>query len=168
MSFDLAVIGSGAAAFAAAITAVQGDGEAGGGASVVLIERGETGGTCVNTGCVPSKALLAAAAARHSAAAQAFPGVATQAGPVDLAALICGKDDLVTAMRAEKYVDLAAAYGWPIIAGTARFTGTAGAPRLDVDLNDGGSTTIEARHYLVATGSAPLIPPSPGWRRSAT
>jgi flavin-dependent dehydrogenase len=51
MGYDLAVIGSGAAAFAAAVTA------AGGGARVILIERGETGGTCVNTGCVPSKAL---------------------------------------------------------------------------------------------------------------
>jgi mercuric reductase len=56
MRYDLAVIGSGAAGFAAAITAVEG------GASVIMIERGETGGTCVNTGCVPSKALLAAAA----------------------------------------------------------------------------------------------------------
>ncbi|MGH3221997.1 MAG: FAD-dependent oxidoreductase [Streptosporangiaceae bacterium] len=73
MGYDLAIVGSGAAAFAAAITAVRGDGEAGGGASVVMIERGETGGTCVNTGCVPSKALLAAAAARHSAATGTFP-----------------------------------------------------------------------------------------------
>jgi mercuric reductase len=115
MGYDLAVIGSGAAAFAATITAVRGDGPggtgggsppcedcAGGGASVVMIERGETGGTCVNTGCVPSKALLAAAAARHSAATQAFPGIVTQAGPVDMAALIRGKDDLVAGMRAEK------------------------------------------------------------------
>jgi mercuric reductase len=88
--------------FAAAITAAEG------GASVVMIERGETGGTCVNTGCVPSKALLAAAATRHSAATGTFPGVATQAGPVDMDALILGKDDLVAGMRAEKYVDLAA------------------------------------------------------------
>jgi Pyridine nucleotide-disulphide oxidoreductase len=82
MRYDLAVIGSGAAAFAAAITAVRGDGEAGGGASVIMIERGQTGGTCVNTGCVPSKALLAAAAARHSAATRAFPGITTRAGPL--------------------------------------------------------------------------------------
>ena len=156
MGYDLAVIGSGAAAFAAAITAAEG------GASVVMIERGETGGTCVNTGCVPSKALLAAAAARHSAGTQAFPGIVTQAGPVDLAALIRGKDNLVAGMRAEKYVDLAAAYGWQVIAGTARFAGTAGAPRLEVSLNGGGSATVEARHYLVATGSAPWVPPVPG------
>ena len=156
MGYDLAIIGSGAAAFAAAIIAVEG------GASVVMIERGETGGTCVNTGCVPSKALLAAAAARHSAATQAFPGIATQAGPVGMAALIGGKDALVAGMRTEKYTDLAADWGWQVIAGDARFAGTAGTPRLEVDLNDGGSTTIEARHYLAATGSAPWVPPVPG------
>jgi mercuric reductase len=161
MQYDLAIIGSGAAGFAAAITAVRGNGEAGGGARVVMIDRGETGGTCVNTGCVPSKALLAAAAARHSATGT-FPGVAAQAGPVDMAALIRGKDDLVAGMRAEKYVDLAAAYGWQIIHGAARFAGTAGAPRLEVSLEDGGSTTIEAVHYLTATGSAPQVPPIPG------
>ena len=156
MGYDLAVIGSGSAAFAAAITAVEG------GARVIMIERGQTGGTCVNTGCVPSKALLAAAAARHSAAAGTFPGIATQAGPAGMAALIGGKDDLVAGMRAEKYTGLAADYGWQIIAGTARFAGTADAPRLEVNLNEGGSTVIEASHYLAATGSAPLIPPVPG------
>jgi mercuric reductase len=156
MGHDLAVIGSGAAAFAAAITA------RGAGHSVVMVERADVGGTCVNTGCVPSKALLAAAAARHSAATGPFPGIATQAGPVDMAALTGGKDDLVAGMRTEKYTGLAAGYGWQIIAGTARFAGTADAPRLAVDLNEGGSTAIEARHYLAATGSAPWIPPVPG------
>ena len=68
MRYDLAITGSGSAAFAAAITARDA------GASVVMIERGTVGGTCVNTGCVPSKALLAAAAARHGAAGQRFPG----------------------------------------------------------------------------------------------
>lgn len=68
---DLAVIGSGSAAFAAAIAAV------GHGRRVVMVERGTTGGTCVNVGCVPSKALLAAAEARHGAAAAGrFPGLA--------------------------------------------------------------------------------------------
>src|SRR5229473_1715145 len=102
MRHDLAIVGSGGAAFAAAITARDS------GASVVMIERGTTGGTCVNTGCVPSKALLAAAAARHTAADQRFPGIATQASAVDMAALTAGKDELVAAMRAGKYVDLAA------------------------------------------------------------
>jgi mercuric reductase len=156
MRYDLAITGSGGAAFAAAITARDA------GASVVMIERGTVGGTCVNTGCVPSKALLAAAAARHGAAGELFPGITTQAGPVDVAALGDGKDDLVVAMRAGKYVDLAADYGWEIIAGTARFAGGADAPVLQVRLNDGGTTTVKAGHYLVATGSAPWIPPISG------
>jgi mercuric reductase len=154
--YDLAIIGSGGAAFAAAITARDA------GASVVMTERGTAGGTCVNTGCVPSKALLAAAAARHEALDQRFPGIATSAGPADVAALTRGKDELVTAMRAGKYTDLAADYGWEILAGTARFTGDAGAPRLQVSLSDGGIAGIEAGHYLIATGAAPWIPPAGG------
>ncbi len=73
-----------------------------------MIERGAVGGTCMNTGCVPSKALLAAAAARHDAASQRFPGTTTQAGPAGMAALAGGKDELVAAMRASKYTGLAA------------------------------------------------------------
>src|SRR5690242_11425888 len=153
MRHDLAIIGSGGAAFAAAIIARDA------GASVVMIERGSVGGTCVNTGCVPSKALLAAAAARHGAASKRFPGIATQAGPVNMAALARGKEDLVAEMRAGKYVDLAADYGWEIIPGTARFTGEADAPVLEVRPDGGGGTvTIGAGHYLVATGAAPRIP----------
>ncbi|WP_149829081.1 mercury(II) reductase [Streptomyces tailanensis] len=151
--FDLAVIGSGGAAFAAAIAARTK------GASVVMVERGTTGGTCVNTGCVPSKALLAAAGARHVSLAQPFPGVATSAGPVDFAALIGGKTALVEEMRADKYTGLAGEYDWPILAGTARF---APGPVLEVTLNDGGTTTVEAAHYLIATGSAPWAPPIDG------
>src|SRR5258708_28424951 len=139
--YDLAIIGSGGAAFAAAITARDA------GASVVMIERGTTGGTCVNTGCVPSKALLAAAAARHTASGHRFPGIATSAGPAGMAALTRGKDELVTAMRAGKYVDLAVDYGWEIIAGTARFTGNARAPGLQVRLRD-GTASLQAEPYL--------------------
>ena len=100
---DLAVVGSGGAAMSAAIAARQA------GASVVLIERATLGGTCVNVGCVPSKTLLAAAGARHSAASNPFAGVTTSAGGVDLAALIAQKDELVTGMRQAKYADVAAA-----------------------------------------------------------
>jgi mercuric reductase len=158
--YDLAIIGSGGAAFAAAITARDA------GASVVMIERGTTGGTCVNTGCVPSKALLAAAAARHDALGQRFPGIATSAGPAGMAALTGGKDEIVTAMRAGKYTGLAADYGWEIVAGTARFTGSPDSPGLRVSLADGATAGIEAGHYLIATGAAPWIPPVDGLERA--
>lgn len=156
-SYDLAIIGSGSAAFAAAIAAT------GQGRRVVMVERGTIGGTCVNVGCVPSKALLAAADARHTALAAArFPGVAASAGPVDLPALIGGKDALVGQLRAEKYLALAAEYGWETVHGSASFSGNGEGPVLDVALNDGGTRRIEAGHYLVATGSAPWAPPVDG------
>ncbi|UGY91267.1 mercury(II) reductase [Streptomyces gobiensis] len=151
--YDLAVMGSGGAAFAAAIAARAK------GATVVMVERGTVGGTCVNTGCVPSKALLAAAEARHVALDQTFPGIRTDAGPVDFPALIGAKTAMVEEMRADKYVDLAAEYDWPILTGTARF---AAGPVLEVALEGGGRTTIEAAHYLIATGTAPWAPPVDG------
>ncbi|ABL79525.1 MULTISPECIES: mercury(II) reductase [unclassified Nocardioides] len=154
---DLAVIGSGGAAYAAAIHATTL------GKSVVMVERGTIGGTCVNTGCVPSKALIAAAEARHVAAdAGRFPGIAATAGPVDMPALIGGKQALVETLRAERYVDLAESYGWPVLPGDARFDATPDAPVLQVTAADGTVETIEAEHYLVATGSRPWVPPIDG------
>lgn len=153
-TYDLAIVGSGSAAFAAAIAARDAN------RTVVMIERGTTGGTCVNVGCVPSKALLAAAEARHNAGvANRFPGIAASAGPVDIKALIVGKEALVEQLRAEKYVDIAAEYGWEIVHGTASFTD---GPTLRVALADGGELNIEATHYLVATGATPWAPPVPG------
>jgi len=153
MIFDLAVVGSGGGAFAAAIRASQL------GKRVVMVERGVAGGTCVNTGCVPSKALLAAADARHVAAdAGRFPGISASAAPVDMPALVEGKRALVETMRAEKYLDLIATYGWDLRAGTAAFIGTAAEPMLEITAADGTSSTVGAAHYLVATGSTPTIP----------
>ncbi|MFI5627588.1 mercury(II) reductase [Nocardioides sp. NPDC051685] len=156
--YDLAVIGSGGAAFAAAIRAT------GLGKSVVMIERGTFGGTCVNTGCVPSKALIAAAEARHVAAdaSARFPGIATTADPVDMPALVVGKQDLVEALRGEKYIDVADAYGWQVRRGDAAFAGTSDAPVLEVTAPDGTVETIEAAHYLVATGARAWAPPIDG------
>ncbi|GAA4659661.1 mercury(II) reductase [Arthrobacter cryoconiti] len=155
--FDLAIVGSGGGAFAAAIRAV------GLGKRVVMVERGTVGGTCVNTGCVPSKALLAAAEARHVALdSSRFSGLFASAGPVDMHALIEGKAALVESMRTEKYIDLAADYGWAMVEGDASFTGTQDTPLLRVTSPDGAVRTIEAGHYLMATGSTPYVPPVPG------
>lgn len=150
---DLAIVGSGGAAFAAAIKATKL------GKSVVMIERATLGGTCVNTGCVPSKAMLAAAEARHIARdASRFPGISASSAAVDMPALIAGKQALVDSMRAEKYADVAAAYGWSIVHGAAAFAGTGDGPVLDVAPGDGTTETVEAGHYLLATGSRPWIP----------
>lgn len=137
--YDLAVIGSGGGAFAAAIRGTTL------GKRVVMIERGTIGGTCVNTGCVPSKALLAAAEARHVALdAARFPGLTATAGPADMPALIAGKDDLVGSLRREKYLDLVADYGWDLCQGEATFTGTSSEPARRVRAADGTVETIRA------------------------
>ncbi len=151
MDVDLAIIGSGGGAFAAAIAARRE------GRSVLMVERGTVGGTCVNTGCVPSKALLAAAEARHVAlAAGRYPGIGASADGVAFAEVIAGKAGLVADLQVEKYVDLAAEYGWEIVHGQARFVA---GPALHVELPDGGVLRVQAEHYLVATGSAPWTPP---------
>ncbi|MDJ0348408.1 mercury(II) reductase [Cryobacterium sp. PH29-G1] len=156
-NYDMAIIGSGGGAFAAAIRATAL------GKRVLMIERGTVGGTCVNTGCIPSKALLAASEARHIALdASRFPGIDASAGPVDMEALIGGKRDLVAAMRTGKYVDLITDYDWDLRNGDATFAGTAEDPLLSISAPDGSVETVRADHYLVATGSAPWAPPIAG------
>ncbi|MEB3033367.1 mercury(II) reductase [Mycolicibacter sp. MYC340] len=150
---DLAVVGSGGAAFAAAIRASTL------GKSVAMIERGTVGGTCVNTGCIPSKALIAAAEARHVALDSGrFPGICTSADPVDMPGLVDGKRSLVEKLRAEKYLDIAKDHGWPLLRGQASFDGAPNAPVLRVTTGDGSSRLVVAAHYLIATGSRPAIP----------
>jgi mercuric reductase len=156
MRYDLAVIGSGGAGFAAAIAARHTD------RSVVMIERDTVGGTCVNTGCVPSKALLAAAEARQVSVIGRFPGIGASPFGVDLPRLMDGTRELAGSLRAEKYTDLAAEHGWDILSGTARFDTDGTGPVLHVDLTDGNSRTVVAQHYLIATGSNPWIPPIDG------
>lgn len=146
--FDLAIVGSGSAAFSAAIRASEL------GARVAMIERGTVGGTCVNVGCIPSKAELAAAAQRHRAAHNPFPGVATSANGVDLGALVAGKDEIVRSLRQERYLDLVEHYGFELIEGTAQFSDP------DTLLVEG--EPLRAEHYLLATGASPAAPPIPG------
>jgi mercuric reductase len=145
---DLAIIGSGGAAFSAAIAPSEQ------GRRVAMIERGTVGGTCVNVGCIPSKGLLAAAEARHRSTEQRFPGIRTEGGPVDFDALIAGKDEIVSWLRQEKYLDLAAEYGIELLSGDARFVA---GPAITV-----GERRIDAAHYLVATGAEPDVPDIPG------
>ncbi|KXO95095.1 Mercuric reductase (plasmid) [Tsukamurella tyrosinosolvens] len=157
-NYDLAIIGSGGGAFAAAIRASTL------GKSLVMIERGTLGGTCVNTGCVPSKALIAAAAARHAAADAPgrFPGITTAAGPVDMPTAVAGKQSLVDILRTAKYAEIADSYGWQTRRGFASFAGTPDAPVLDITDVDGNVETVTAEHYLIATGARPWAPPIPG------
>ncbi|QYJ15043.1 Mercuric reductase [Rubrobacter xylanophilus DSM 9941] len=146
--YDLAIIGSGGGAFAAAIRAVER------GARVAMIERGTVGGTCVNVGCVPSKTLLRGAETYHRAGHHPFEGVKTKALAADYGAMVAQKDRLVGRMRQEKYLDLVEEYGWELIRGEAAFEDE---ETLRVD-----SRRIRAAAYLIATGARPAVPPIPG------
>ena len=147
-AYDLVVVGAGSAAFAAAIKATEA------GYRVALVEHGTLGGTCVNVGCVPSKALLRAGELAWAAGHHPFAGLATSSGPVDLQALVAQKDELVGDLRQMKYADLVADYGFAVIPGHGRFSGP---EVIEVD-----GRAIRARVYLVATGASPAVPPIPG------
>lgn len=148
VDYDLVVVGAGSAAFAAAIKATDA------GYRVALIEEGVIGGTCVNVGCVPSKALLRAGKMVWTAGHHPFAGLSTTSGPVDLAALVASKDELVDVMRQTKYVDLVSDYGFTVLNGHARFSGP---NTLDVN-----GKNITAAKFLIATGASPSVPPIPG------
>ncbi len=150
--YDLLVLGAGSAAFAAAIRGRDA------GYRVALAEAGTLGGTCVNTGCVPSKALLAAGAACWAAGHPRFAGVPASAGPVDLAALVAQKDELVAAMRQEKYAGLVEAYGFEVLPGHASFTGP--------ETVEVAGRVIRPGAVLIATGASPAAPPVPGLARA--
>ena len=148
MAYDLVIVGAGSAAFAAAIRTRDR------GARVAMVESNTIGGTCVNVGCIPSKAVLRASEAFHQAAQQDFAGITTRAAGLDLPALIGQKDELVAALRQEKYADLLEAYEVDFIQGKARFTGP---NALAVD-----GRVLTAESYLIATGASPWAPPIPG------
>lgn len=144
MDYDLLVIGSGSAAFAAGIEARSL------GASVALIESSTIGGTCVNIGCVPSKTLLAAAGIAAQSRHNNFKGLATTSGPIDLGALVTQKDELVSRLRQSKYEEVAKSHGFEIIKGEARF--------VDQHTVTVGNNKILARSFIVATGAEPAVP----------
>ena len=152
MNVDLAILGSGAAGFAAAIAGRQR------GARVVMVERGRLGGTCVNIGCIPSKSLLRGAEIYHAAGHHPFRGIETHASRVDLGDAVAQKNDLVSDLRQAKYGDLIDEYGWELLEGEARFTGP--------DSVQVGDESIRAGAFVIATGARPAIPPIPGLAES--
>ena len=146
--YDLLIIGSGSAAFSAAIKAVEY------GAKVGMIERGIIGGTCVNIGCVPSKTLLQASKINQSAHMNPFDGLHTSAKEVELNNLINQKNKLVDQLRNQKYINLIEAYGFDLIKGEAKF--------INESTIEVAGQTFSAQRFLIATGASPLLPDIPG------
>lgn len=147
--FDLMVIGGGSAGFAGAIRGAEL------GFLVALVEADTIGGTCVNIGCIPSKALIRAVEAHHQAGEQRFRGIETLQGRIEWPQVLAHKDELVSELRKTRYTDVLAAY--PEIAyiqGRARLTGKGG---VDIDGRNYTSSKI-----IIATGAKPWAPPIPG------
>ncbi len=145
---DLCVIGAGSAGLTAASVAAQL------GARVVLIERGEMGGECLNTGCIPSKALLAAARTARVMRASAPFGIGAAEPHVDFAAVHRSVHEVIGAIAPHDSVERFEALGVRVIRGEARFL----KPRV---LTASG-TQVRARRVIIATGSSASVPPIEG------
>ncbi|AHM03994.1 Mercuric ion reductase [Roseibacterium elongatum DSM 19469] len=144
---DICIIGAGSGGLSVAAGAVQM------GARVVLIEGHEMGGDCLNFGCVPSKALLAAGHKAHHTAQTAF-GVAGHDPKPDFAA---AKDHVRAAIDTIAPVDSQERFeglGVKVIRQMARFISETEV--------QAGDTVVTARRFVIATGSRPLVPPIPG------
>ncbi|MBA3909344.1 MAG: dihydrolipoamide dehydrogenase [Rhodobacter sp.] len=145
---DICVIGAGSGGLSVAAGAVQM------GARVVLIEASEMGGDCLNSGCVPSKTLIAAAKAAEAQRSGGQFGIAPVAPQVDFAAV---KDHVAAVIAQIAPVDSQERFerlGCTVIRAFARFTG----PR---EVEAGGHI-IRARRFVIATGSRPFVPPISG------
>ncbi|WP_298432311.1 mercury(II) reductase [uncultured Jannaschia sp.] len=149
-AYDLAVIGAGSAGFSAAITAAEA------GARVALIGNGTIGGTCVNVGCVPSKALIRAVESLHHARrASRFDGIEAEGRVTDWAATVAQKQALVEELRAAKYAN--------VLPQHENIDYIEGAVRFDDDghlMVDGA--VFSATKIVIATGSRPHAPTIPG------
>ncbi len=154
-ALHVAVIGSGGAAMAAALKAVER------GARVTLVERGTLGGTCVNVGCVPSKIMIRAAHIAHLRRESPFDDGLSAAAPAVLRErLLARQQGRVEALRRAKYEGiLASTPAIAVLRGDARF---ADAHTLTVALSDGGTRELRFDRCLIATGASPAIPPISG------
>jgi len=144
---DLCIIGAGAAGLSLAAGAVQM------GARVVLVEAGQMGGDCLNTGCVPSKALLAAARQAETLR-RGFPGIAAMAPPVDFPAVMQHLRATIAAIAPMDSQERFEGLGVRVIRAHARFAGP--------DRVEAGGETIRARRIVIATGARPVLPQLPG------
>ena len=145
---DICVIGAGSGGLSVAAGAAQM------GAKVVLIEKHKMGGDCLNYGCVPSKALIAAAHAADRVRHAGRFGVNGHEPEIDFLKVRDHVHGVIAAIAPNDSVERFEGLGVNVIQGAARFT----SPR-DVEV---GGRHIRARRFVIATGSSPAAPPIPG------
>jgi len=142
--FDLLIIGSGPGGYVAAVRASQL------GMKVAVVEKAETGGICLNWGCIPTKALLKSAQVLDYARHAADYGInAGEAPAADFGAVIARSRGVADAMsKGVQY--LFKKYNIPVISGFGRLKG-AGA--VEVEAADGTKEIFSAKHIIIATGA---------------
>ena len=145
---DICVIGAGSAGLSVAAAAAQF------GEKVVLIEKAIMGGDCLNYGCVPSKALIAAARHAHDMGSGAPFGIAASVPQVDYAAVMDHVHAVIAAIAPIDSQERFEGLGVTVIKAAARFTS---ATEVEAD-----GQTIRARRFVIATGSSPAAPPIEG------
>lgn len=147
---EIAIVGSGAAAFAAALRAVEH------GARVTMIEAATLGGTCVNVGCVPSKIMIRAAQLAHWREHSGFSALPSVGGKLVLGKLADQIAQRVGELRQHKYRDVLLAHpGMQFIEARARLEK---AGTLLLTRHDGRRDRIHADRILIATGRSPSVP----------
>ena len=145
---DICIIGGGSGGLSIAAGAVQM------GAKVVLIEGHKMGGDCLNYGCVPSKALIASAKQAHAMSHGAKYGVGEVTAKVDYAAAKDHVHDVIAQIAPVDSVERFEGLGVHVISEFGKF--------ISKNEVQAGDTIIEARRFVVATGSGPFVPPIPG------
>lgn len=151
---NLIVIGAGSAGLVSAYIAAMVQ------AKVTLIEAHEMGGDCLNTGCVPSKALIKSARVAHLVSGAARFGVKTSAPTIDFPMVMQRIRDVITAIEPHDSVERFTNLGVDCVKGYARFIDPW---TVEID----GKARLTAQSFIIATGAAPLIPPLPGVEASA-
>ncbi len=150
---DICVIGAGSGGLSVAAAA------AAFGVSVVLIEKGKMGGDCLNTGCVPSKSLIAAARHARAIANAGDFGISAPNPHVAFAEVHRHVHGVIAAIAPNDSKERFTGLGVRMIRGAARFK-----DRRTVLV--GEDTQIRARRFVIATGSTPALPPIPGLETS--
>jgi pyruvate/2-oxoglutarate dehydrogenase complex dihydrolipoamide dehydrogenase (E3) component len=145
---DLCIIGAGSGGLSVAAGAAQL------GRNVVLIEKGEMGGDCLNTGCVPSKALLAAGARAHAIRTADKFGIKSVEPEINFSAVMDHVRSVIETIAPIDSQERFEKLGVTVLREHASFTG----PRQV----KAGAAIVNAKHFVVASGSAPFIPPISG------
>ena len=145
---DICVIGAGSGGLSVAAAA------AAFGVPVVLIEKGKMGGDCLNYGCVPSKAMIAAGRRAHQMRNADQFGIASVEPDIDFRKVNAHIHSVISAIAPNDSVERFTALGVRVIKEEARFK--------DRRTVIAGDAEIRARRFVVATGSSPLVPPIPG------